>query len=520
MPAQLMKKIVLTTFNAKFSHASFGLRYLQANLGELQKDSILVELTTKERPADAAERILRHDPKIVGIGVYIWNALETEALVSLLKKIAPSVTVVLGGPEVSYETEEQTLSQLADYVIRGEGEVAFQKLCASLLRGKRPLMKVLGPDEPELEALSLPYDLYTDADIEQRVVYVEASRGCPFRCEFCLSALDKQVRPFPLELFLESMAKLFQRGVRQFKFVDRTFNLSAKTSLAILEFFLELYEPGLFVHFEMVPDRLPVALREVIARFPPGALQFEIGIQTFDEQVSKHISRRQDLAKTEENLTFLRNETGVHLHTDLIIGLPGEDLDTFAKGFDRLVALRPHEIQVGILKRLRGAPIRRHSEDFEMVFSDQPPYDILKNKHLDFATLQRLKRFAAVWDTLYNSGHFKWTVESIWGSESPFYRFLRFSDWVFAEIGRTHAVALDRWFELLKNYRIDVLSEDREVVIGELEREYVRPGRVRIPRFLRTTGPRQVGNKKKGQLPRRQARHLIGAGLDSGGPRP
>jgi radical SAM superfamily enzyme YgiQ (UPF0313 family) len=221
----------------------------------------------------------------------------------------------------------------------------------------QPLPKIIPAELPKLEDVALPYDLYTPHDLAHRVVYVEASRGCPFTCEFCLSSLDIPVRQFPLEKFLTAMEGLLTRGATQFKFVDRTFNLNLMVSRAILQFFLARMRPGLFVHFEMVPDRLPEALRAVIAQFPAGSLQFEVGVQTFDEQTSRNISRRQDHAKLAENLTWLRSHTGVHVHADLIVGLPGEDLASFARGFDRLVALGPQEIQVGILKRLRGTPL-------------------------------------------------------------------------------------------------------------------------------------------------------------------
>ena len=177
--------------------------------------------------------------------------------------------------------------------------------------------------------------------------------------------------------------------MRRFKFVDRTFNLNIAAEPAILEFFLEGSGPGLFAHFEMIPDRLPEALREVIAKFPAGALQFEVGIQTFDEVVSRNISRRQDYGRLADNMRFLREETGVHVHADLIAGLPGETLECFAAGFDRLVGMGPQEIQVGILKRLRGTPIMRHDQAWEMVYSAHPPYELLRNKLLDFASMQR-----------------------------------------------------------------------------------------------------------------------------------
>src|SRR6185295_16549237 len=213
----------------------------------------------------------------------------------------------------------------------------FAEVCSAILAGNRPAQKVIPAELPDMNRIVLPYGLYTNDDIAHRVVYVEASRGCPFTCEFCLSSLDIPVRAAPLDLFLAALDRLLARGATQFKFVDRTFNLNLATSRAILEFFLERWRDGLFVHFEMIPDRLPDALREVIAKFPPGALQFEVGIQTFDEATAKNISRRQNYTKLEDNLRYLRASTGVHVHADLIAGLPGETVESFGRGFDRLI---------------------------------------------------------------------------------------------------------------------------------------------------------------------------------------
>jgi hypothetical protein len=342
------------------------------------------------------------------------------------------------------------------------------------------------------------------------VVYVEASRGCPFTCEFCLSSLDVPVRQVALPLLLREMQKLLDRGVRQFKFVDRTFNLNIATSKAILEFFLERHRPGLFVHFEMIPDRLPEALREVIARFPAGALQFEVGIQTFNPSVSANISRRQDYGRLADNLQFLRTKTGVHVHADLIVGLPGESVESFAEGFDRLIALGPQEIQVGILKRLRGTPIVRHDKNWEMVYSAHPPYEILRNKLIDFPTMQRLRRFSRFWDLTGNSGNFVATTPMLWSGGSPFAAFMGWSEWVYAKVGRRYAIALARLAELLFEYLTVELKLTPSVVAEALWRDWQRAGRREKPEFLaawlaNTEVKRApVGNS----APRRQARHL------------
>lgn len=504
--------IVLCTLNARYIHSAFGLRYLKANLGAFEARSVIVERVIKDDPTVIVEELLALEPRIVGLGVYIWNVEPTERVVSLLKRVAPDVVVVLGGPEVSFELDEQPICALADYVVTGEGEVVFRELCERVLAGERPEERVHVGGALELEALVWPYRLYTEEDIAHRVIYVEASRGCPFRCEFCLSSLDTGVRKAQLERFLGEMERLMDRGVRHFKFVDRTFNLSIATSRAILEFFLERYAPGLFVHFEMVPDRLPSGLREVIARFPEGSLQFEVGIQTFDEAVSARISRRQNLAKLEDNLRFLRDETGVHVHADLIVGLPGETLSRFGEGFDRLVALGPQEIQVGILKRLRGVPIVRHDEAYAMVYSAHPPYEIVSNSTLDFATVQRMKRFAGYWDKLANSGRFKTTLPLLWREGSPFSRFLALSDRLYVRFGRVHAIAARKLAQALFEELLALGHEESEV--GARMLDDVMPGRKPrdVPGFLRPYDTearlerRRAGQERVG-LPPRQQRH-------------
>lgn len=505
-----MSDILLATLNAKYIHASLGLRYLLANLGGLRPRAELMEFTIEQRPADIAERILARAPRILGLGVYIWNARETTELVAVLKRVAPELTIVLGGPEVSHEPEDQPLVELADYVIAGQGDLAFRELCARLLAGERPAQKLIEAAPPRLDALQLPYAEYTDRDIAQRLIYVEASRGCPFKCEFCLSALDKTALPFDLDRFLAAMDALHTRGARHFKFVDRTFNLKVDTGRRILKFFLDRLSDDLFLHFEVIPDRLPDGLKELLVKFPPGALQLEIGVQTFDPEVQASISRRQDNARTEENLAWLRAHTHAHLHADLIVGLPGEDLAGFGAGFDRLYALRPHEIQVGILKRLRGAPISRHTQACDLRFAPQPPYTLLSTDRIPFADMQRMTRFARYWDLIGNSGRFAATLPLLLG-DAPFARFLTFSDWLYAQTGQTHRIALPRLFELLRAALIDVFGVDADTALDALARDCAVHGSKGCPGFLHER--LRAGMTKTAvtaSAPQRQARHLRG----------
>lgn len=532
-----MPDIVLATLNAKYIHASFGLRYLMANLGELRERACLLEFVINQQPLEIVEALLRQEPRIIGFGVYIWNITQTTEVVAMLKKLRPDITIILGGPEVSYETEQQEIVALADHVITGEADLKFAEVCRQLLdfaaegqRSKdgreldaepdsetlRPpplcpsaanpsLPKIIAAELPPLAQLASPYELYTDEDLKNRVIYVEASRGCPFTCEFCLSSLDIPVRAFPLEAFLGSMQRLMDRGATQFKFVDRTFNLHLPTSTAILQFFLDRWREGLFLHFEMVPDRLPEQLRGLIRQFPPGAVQFEVGIQTFDDATSKNISRRQNLDRLADNFRFLREETGVHIHADLIVGLPGEDIESFGRGFDRLVRLGPQEIQVGILKRLRGTPIVRHDHEHGMLYAPHPPYEILATRAIPFEQMQRMRRFARYWDLVANSGHFTSTLKLMWqNAESPFAQFLHFSDWLHAKLARTHQIALHVLAQALFEFLVKECALDSDLAASTLEADWHRtPSR----EALNLRGHHMATKTVEKRANQRQARH-------------
>ena len=449
--------ILLSTLNARYAHASLGLRYLLANMGPLQAETELQEFVIGAKTTEVVERLLARRPRIVGFGVYIWNVEETTRIVAMLKRVAPEVTIVLGGPEVSFETNEQEICRLADYVVTGWGDVTFPKLCAEILHGPKPLMKVHAGVQPPMAEIALPYSLYSAEDIAHRTIYVEASRGCPFKCEFCLSSLDKTAWPFPLDDFLAQLEDLHARGARLFKFVDRTFNLNVKTSQRIMQFFLDKLAANpkdpVYAHFELVPDHLPEALKETIAQFPAGALQFEIGIQSFNPEVQALVSRKQNNEKAADNIRWLCTQSQAHLHVDLIAGLPGEDIASFARGFDQLVGLGAHEIQFGILKRLRGTPIIRHTGPFKMVYDPYPPYTVLATSLIDFPTMQRLVRFARYWDLVANSGRFANTVKQLLGAR-PFENFMAFSDWMYTKTDATHRIALDRLARLVAEWLV------------------------------------------------------------------
>ncbi|MEJ6121357.1 B12-binding domain-containing radical SAM protein [Vibrio sp. 2-Bac 85] len=500
-------KIVLATINAKYIHSSLGLRYLYANLKDLQPIAEIKEFVIQTWPIDIVEQILASKPTIVGFGVYIWNIVETTNVVSLLKVIAPEVKVVLGGPEVSYESEQQAIVQASDYVLTGEADISFYELCQDLINNNPPGNKILKSKPVDLKDLEMPYQYYSDEDLKNRLLYVEASRGCPFKCEFCLSSLDTKSNPYELTVFLKQMETLYQRGARNFKFIDRTFNLDINTSLQIMQFFLDRMSDDLYLHFEVVPDHLPRKLKEMLAQFPEGSLQFEVGIQTFNQEVQANISRKQNNAKSKQNLIWLKENTTAHIHADLIFGLPGETFESFKDSFNQLYECHPHEIQMGILKRLKGSPIIRHTDTFDLRFNPLPPFNILSTDRVDFATMQLVNRFARYWDMIGNSGRFKHSLGHIL-ADDPFEHFMAITNWLFEETGQTHKINLKRLFELISQCVEALFPEIHQTLLPKIELDYTASRLKGAFNTLNLYGGQKKQSTSGSKLLQRQKQHM------------
>lgn len=498
----MSNQIILSTLNARYMHCAFALRYLLANLGELRAQAQIQEFTIQQRPVDIVEQLLASNPRIIGFSVYIWNVSETGQVIALLKQVAPEVIVIVGGPEVSFADDLPEFAEQVDYIITGPGEISFHQLCKNLLDDCPIASSIIAGKAARLDELELPYACYDAEDIRNRLIYVEASRGCPFKCEFCLSSLDKTARPFELKSFLDAMDDLYRRGARNFKFIDRTFNLKVSTSIAILEFFLERMDDDLYLHFELIPDHLPAKLKQVLKLFPAGSLQFEVGVQTFDPAIQQAISRRQSNKKTCDNLQWLRANTGAHIHADLIFGLPGDTLDNFARSFDQLVALRPQEIQLGILKRLRGAPINRHTEEYKLRYNPAAPYNILSTRDIDFATMQRVNRFARFWDMIGNSGRFANTLPLLL-AQRPFANFLELSDYLYHTAGRSWKISLRKLFALLFLAATGQLKLRPEQVRQALDADFKLSGQKGVIDFdspkLEVVSSAGIANKRQRQ---------------------
>jgi hypothetical protein len=501
-----MADIVLAAINAKWIHPSLALRLLKANLGELESRCEIMEFALRQPLGEKTGPLLAARPRILGLSVSIWNHKASLELLDALREMQgpakheglPNPVIVLGGPEVSYLPEDAGIFRYAHYVIRGEGEEIFRSLCCCILYGGDPLALGFRPVNSgdgaaffvshtlfkvNVNQIRSPYGLYSDEDLCRKLVYVEAGRGCPFNCEFCLSAADAEnpaedkgrekaaslrVREFPLKPFLVEMGDLIRRGGRTFKFLDRTFNLNIPRALSVMEFFLEEIikdrrkttgasgppgsEPPFCVHFEMIPGNFPPELLDCLSRFPPGSLRLELGIQTFNPETAALIHRTA-APEVLETLGILERETNAIVHADLIAGLPGEDLLSFGKGFDKLWAARPAEIQLGVLKLLPGAPIARHTETCGMHYSAEPPYEVLETAALTAVDLDRIKNFARFWELLMNRRPFPELTARLFLPEEPAFRpFMELSDWLLERFGRNWGIDRAKLKEALEDY--------------------------------------------------------------------
>jgi len=459
-------------------------------MGKLIEQTTILEFSVQIPITNMAEDILKENPKIIGIGIYIWNVKESLELIETIKALRSNIKIIIGGPEVSFEYENNPAFIASDYLIKGEADFEFYKLCSDILGGgsdKAFLVKVFDGKIPDINAIKLPYNEYTNEDIDNKFVYIETSRGCPFSCDFCLSALDNTVRYFDLDIVIKAVHTLISRGAKRFKFIDRTFNLNPKRVLHVLKYLNSELEKrrDLFFHFEIVPDYLAENILPILSWFPEGAIQFEVGIQSFKTETLKLINRKQNLEQAATAIDYLVKHTNIMLLTDIIVGLPGEQLTDIEYSFNKLIKLHPNEIQVEILKRLKGAPIIKHTKTYGMIFSNTAPYEILENNILDFNTMQRLKRFAQLWNIFYNHGKFKNTMGVfIAKADSVFLEFMKFSDWIYSQISSSHSIANERQSSFLFEYLLTNSLASKKEVFTALDADWHGLGTRKYPKFL------------------------------------
>ncbi len=411
--------------------------------------------------------------------MYIWNVCFTAAAMRVLRQAAPEVILVAGGPQLVPDDPDDEIKTLADMVVYGEGETVIEQVFTELLAGQK--LQNVTVETPDLNHVCLPYELYSEHDLEQRLTYVETSRGCPFHCAYCTSAASGGIRYFPLERLLPAFKTLLERGARQLKFLDRSFNRGGEHALAVLDYLLTLPLEQRVLHFEFTPERLSTAWRARLLRFAPGTLHLEVGVQTWNLNVARRIRRMLNRRIAEETLTFLIRTAKADVHADLIIGLPGETEQSFAEGFDHLVRLAPAELQVGLLKSLPGTEIRAKAAAEGLVFAPDPPYEVLATQEIPFAAMQRLARFARCWDLLYNRKRFLTAAPLFWsGGLSPYAAVMRLTDRLYARFGRLHALAPARIAEALL---AESDQKQKTVMKAALEKDARMFGRQQNPKL-------------------------------------
>ena len=425
-------KTLIIALNSKYIHSALGAWYLKASCGSECGEVKVLEYTINDDSGAILSSIYRERPDVAAFSCHIWNIRQVLGLVSNLKKVLPGLIIVLGGPEVSYDSRETLAANNdIDYIIAGEGEAAFPKLIACLNGVKDSpspeaieglCFRSLGGtclNVPgfirELDSIPSPYTAEMLEALSGRIVYFESSRGCPFSCSYCLSSTFEGVRYFSLERVRRELTMLFGAGVRQVKFVDRTFNCSKARAMEIFRHIIGLYRlrtdeeggrPEINFHFEAAADLFDDEMLELLAQAPTGLIQLEIGVQTVNAAALEAIDRRTDTERLCRNVRKLREAGNINLHLDLIAGLPLEDFASFRTSFDAVYRLSPHQLQLGFLKLLKGTRIRRQADSHGYAYTDCPPYEILFSKYMSYAEIIELKGIEGLLDRYNNSGRF------------------------------------------------------------------------------------------------------------------
>lgn len=391
-------KTLLTTLNSKYIHLNLAIR-LMYSLNHKQHEGLdWHEFTIKEKPEDIANRCKDYD--VVAFSCYIWNITPTLVVAGLLKEINPNIKILLGGPEVSYDYNDLIKLNEVDYIIVGEGEIPFAEFLnnyPNLNDVPNLVHKVDGevkflPQQVEFDLINYtgvnPYQFDVPADLYNKVCYVETSRGCPYKCEFCLASLDNKVRTLPIEDIKKNLAYIMEHG-RTVKFLDRTFNIKKDFTINMFEFILERNKPGQVFQFEITADIVhPDIVKYIQEKVPAGVFRFEIGIQTVNQQANLQVSRKQNFDKTSAVIKQL--EEKIEMHLDLIVGLPLDEWADIKFSIEEVFKLYPPELQLGFLKFLKGTPMRIKHEQHAYVFDPMPPYQIIESKYLSKEELEKI----------------------------------------------------------------------------------------------------------------------------------
>ncbi|GAB6169454.1 B12-binding domain-containing radical SAM protein [Clostridium carnis] len=492
-------KILLTAINSKFVHSNLAVRYLKAFTNNMDYDCKIREFSINDRDEKVLEEIIKEKPNVVAFSTYIWNIEMIKRLSELIKLVDENIEILYGGPEVSYDSQNILKELNGEYIIEGEGEITFSEFVEYKLgkrsldsirglyykdgdkiiaNGKRPLMN--------MNEIVFPYEV--DENLDNKIVYYEASRGCPFNCKYCLSSTTHGVRFLDIERVKSELKFFIDKKVRLVKFVDRTFNCNHKFSMAIWEFLIN-EETNTQFHFEISADILKPMELELLRKAPKDRFQFEVGVQTTNDDVLNRINRFVNFSDIKEKVEELLQIRNIKQHLDLIAGLPGEDYNSFKKSFNDVYSIEPEEIQLGFLKLLRGSSMREEAESYGMKYSPYPPYEILKTKNISYNELLVLKKVEEMVDKYYNSQKFNNIIKYLVSKfETPFDFYLELGSFFDKKGYFNRNIGNSEYYKVFLDFNMEILKGDNSILSNILKFDYLSFNKKRgMPSFIERT---------------------------------
>ncbi|PHS29004.1 MAG: B12-binding domain-containing radical SAM protein [Alkaliphilus sp.] len=504
-------RALLVAINAKYSHTNLALRYLKNMIINQNVEVELREFTINQNTNYILAEIYKTQADTICFSCYIWNIDLVLTLCKTLKKIRPDIVIVLGGPEVSYEIENMmSNNDFIDIVLAGEAEKSYQLLMDALetdsdyseIQGisyrakgsvhQNPIFKSVFPMS------ELPFPYKEGLPEKDRIIYYEASRGCPFNCQYCLSSTDVGVRYLPLERIKKELLIFINAGVRQVKFIDRTFNADKNIALEIMKFLVNNNNNLTNFHFEITADIMDDEMLSYLKNIPKGLFQFEIGVQSTNEKTLQEIDRIMTFAKISSVVSTILGYNNIHLHLDLIVGLPHEDFFSFRKSFDDVFALRPNKLQIGFLKMLKGSKLRKESEKYGYIFNENAPYEIIQNKDINFRDLISIKGIEEMVEIYWNSRQFNSVIKAIlhnfYSSQFNFFNDL----YVFWEkSGYHHKLhSKNKLFEIIYEFYLEMSFDKKHVFLELLKYDYLKSTKTSsLPAFMNRIEEKSFKNK-------------------------
>ncbi|MDB2153865.1 B12-binding domain-containing radical SAM protein [Clostridium butyricum] len=491
-------KVLLTAINSKYIHSNLAVRYLRSFAKDLDYEGEIKEFTINDREERILEEIIREKPDVVAFSTYIWNVEMVSRISNLIKRVDSNIEILYGGPEVSFDSRTFLKENVGEYVIEGEGEKTYRDFILYKL-GKMELQEVRGlhyknnetvysnEKRPlmDMDEIIFPYE--TDEDLSNKIVYYEASRGCPFNCKYCLSSTSHGVRFLNIDRVLKELKYFIDKKVRLVKFVDRTFNCNHKFAMAIWEFLINSDTETQF-HFEISADILKDEEIEILSKAPEGRFQFEVGVQTTNDEVLRNINRFVNFSDIKEKVEELMGIKNIKQHLDLIAGLPGEDYNSFEKSFNDVYSIRPEEIQLGFLKLLKGSSMREEAYKYGMEYSPYPPYEILKTDKITYEELLKLKKVEEMVDKYYNSQKFNLIIKYFEEKfDKPFDFYYSLGNFFENQGYFNRSISNSEYYKVFLDFNETVLENNNEYLKEIIRFNYLIYNKRRgLPEFLRS----------------------------------